>query len=168
MRGRVGTDIGIKLLPVMWVFLCIPRHIHCMFMKYSNGTITQCYAYHYPSLFPVLFLQSLYPFLIQRIFHSLVPTLFLLVRNKLHVYYSSANQELNFLTYGENTICRPSYVHSILTKCVPLFAPVITAVQILALRMFSHAISYLALSQKTVATRFINRPRVSDQTSDTS
>ena len=28
MRGRVGTDIGIKLLPVMWVFLCIPRHIH--------------------------------------------------------------------------------------------------------------------------------------------
>ena len=38
MRGRVGTDIGIKLLPVMWVFLCIPRH-----MKYSNGTITQCY-----------------------------------------------------------------------------------------------------------------------------
>ena len=29
MRGRVGTDIGIKLLPVMWVFLCIPRHVHC-------------------------------------------------------------------------------------------------------------------------------------------
>ena len=23
MRGRIGTDIGIKLLPVMWVFLCI-------------------------------------------------------------------------------------------------------------------------------------------------
>ena len=28
IRGRGGTDIGIKLLPVMWVFLCIPRHIH--------------------------------------------------------------------------------------------------------------------------------------------
>ena len=33
---------------------------HSLLMKYSNGTITQCYAYHYPSLFPVLFLQSLY------------------------------------------------------------------------------------------------------------
>ena len=29
---------------------------HSLFMKYSNGTSTQCYAYHYPSLFPVLFL----------------------------------------------------------------------------------------------------------------
>ena len=34
--------------------------IHPLFMKYSNGTSTQCYAYQYPSLFPVLFLQSLY------------------------------------------------------------------------------------------------------------
>ena len=33
---------------------------HPLFMKYSNGTSTQCYAYHYLSLFPVLFLQSLY------------------------------------------------------------------------------------------------------------
>ena len=33
---------------------------HPLLMKYSNGTITQCYAYHYPSLFPVLFPQSLY------------------------------------------------------------------------------------------------------------
>ena len=33
---------------------------HPLFMKYSNSTSTQCYAYHYPSLFPVLFLQSLY------------------------------------------------------------------------------------------------------------
>ena len=24
-----GTDIGINFLPVMWVCLCIPRHIHC-------------------------------------------------------------------------------------------------------------------------------------------
>ena len=23
------VGIGIKLLPMMWVFLCIPRHIHC-------------------------------------------------------------------------------------------------------------------------------------------
>ena len=34
--------------------------IHPLFMKYSNGTSTQCHAYQYPSLFPVLFLQSLY------------------------------------------------------------------------------------------------------------
>ena len=27
---------------------------HPLFMKYSNGTSTQCYAYHYPRLFPVL------------------------------------------------------------------------------------------------------------------
>ena len=27
----------------------------------------------------------------------------------LHVYYSCANQELNFLTYRENTIRRPMY-----------------------------------------------------------
>ena len=70
MRGRVGTDIGIKLLPVMWVFL----KTHPLFMKYSNGTSTQCYAYHYPcklvscafSTIPIC------PFLIQRIFHLLV------------------------------------------------------------------------------------------------
>ena len=24
-----GMDIGIKLLPVMWLFLCITRYIHC-------------------------------------------------------------------------------------------------------------------------------------------
>ena len=70
-------DIGIKLLPVMWVFLCIYK-IHPLFMKYSNGTSTQCHAYQYRSLFPVLFLQSLYvPF--YEFFHLLVSTLFLLV-----------------------------------------------------------------------------------------
>ena len=29
--------------------------IHSLFMMYSNGTSTQCYAYHYRSLFPVFF-----------------------------------------------------------------------------------------------------------------
>ena len=100
MRGRVGTDIGIKLLPVMWMFLCIQgtstayevlqwcKHtVLCI----SLSQLVSC-AF---STIPIC------PFLIQRIFHSLVPTLFLLVRNKLHVYYSfSANQEVNFLTYG--------------------------------------------------------------------
>ena len=49
------------------VGLSLNSKTHPLFMKYSNGTSTQCYAYHYLSLFPVLFLQS-----IQRIFHSLV------------------------------------------------------------------------------------------------
>ena len=53
--GRVGTDIGIKLLPVM----CFSE-FQDIYIKYSNGTSTQCYANQYPSLFPALFLQSLY------------------------------------------------------------------------------------------------------------
>ena len=63
-RDQIVTcDVGVSL----------HSKTHPLFMKYSNGTSTQYYAYHYPSLFPVLFLQSLYvPFLIQRIFHSLV------------------------------------------------------------------------------------------------
>ena len=70
-RDQIVTcDVGVSL----------HSKTHPLFMKYSNGTSTQYYAYHYPSLFPVLFLQSLYvPFLIQRIFHSLVSTLFLRV-----------------------------------------------------------------------------------------
>ena len=63
-RDQIVTcDVGVSL----------HSKTHPLFMKYSNGTSTQCYAYHYLSLFPFLFLQSLYvPFLIQRIFHSLV------------------------------------------------------------------------------------------------
>ena len=63
-RDQIVThDVGVSL----------HSKTHPLFMKYSNGTSTQCYAYHYPSLFPVLFLQSLYvPFFIQRIFHLLV------------------------------------------------------------------------------------------------
>ena len=42
----VTCDVGVSL----------DSKTHPLFMKYSNGTSTQCYAYHYPSLFPVLFL----------------------------------------------------------------------------------------------------------------
>ena len=42
------------------VVVSLHSKTHPLFMKYSNGTSTQCYAYHYPSLFPVLCLQSLY------------------------------------------------------------------------------------------------------------
>ena len=44
----VTSDVGVSL----------NSKTHPLFMNYSNGTSTQCYAYHYPSLFPVLFLQS--------------------------------------------------------------------------------------------------------------
>ena len=50
-RDQIVTcDVGVSLNSMT----------HPLFKKYSNGTSTQCYAYHYPSLFPVLFLQSLY------------------------------------------------------------------------------------------------------------
>ena len=50
-RDQIVTcDVGVSL----------HSKTHPLFMKYSNGTSTQCYAYHNPSLFPVLFLQSLY------------------------------------------------------------------------------------------------------------
>ena len=59
----------------------VSRHskTHPLFMKYSNGTSTQCYAYHYPSLFPVFFLHSLHVPFNSKNFHSLVSTLFLLI-----------------------------------------------------------------------------------------
>ena len=49
-EGRDGyrtCDVGVSL----------HSKTYPLFMKYSNGTSTQCYAYHYPSLFPVLFLH---------------------------------------------------------------------------------------------------------------
>ena len=50
-RDQIVTcDVGVSL----------HSKIQPLFMKYSNGTSTQCHAYRYPSLFPVLFLQSLY------------------------------------------------------------------------------------------------------------
>ena len=50
-RDQIVTcDVGVSL----------HSKTHPLFMRYINGTSTQCYAYHYPSLFPVLFLQSLF------------------------------------------------------------------------------------------------------------
>ena len=49
-RDQIVTcDVGVSL----------HSKTHPLFMTYSNGTSTQFYAYHYQSLFPVLFLQSL-------------------------------------------------------------------------------------------------------------
>ena len=71
-RDQIVTcDVGVSL----------HSKIHPLFMKYSNGTSTQCHAY-----IPLSELVScafstipICPFLIQRIFRLLVSTLFLLV-----------------------------------------------------------------------------------------
>ena len=92
-RDQIVTcDVGVSL----------HSKTHPLFMKYSKGTSTQCYAYIALSELVSCAFSTIpiCPFLIQRIFHSLISTLFFF---KLHVY-----QELNFLAYGEN-ICRPMY-----------------------------------------------------------
>ena len=53
------TDIGIKLLPAVGVSLLF-RHIHCSCSTVMALLRTPIYIYIYLSLFPVLFLQSLY------------------------------------------------------------------------------------------------------------
>ena len=68
-RDKIVTcDVGVSL----------HSKTHPLFMKYSNSsTSPQCYAYHYPSLFPVLFLQSLYVcFLFKEFFIHLSPFFF--------------------------------------------------------------------------------------------
>ena len=55
-----GTDGYRDQIVTCDVDVSLNSKTYPLFMKYSNGTSTQCYAYHYPSLFPVLFLQSLY------------------------------------------------------------------------------------------------------------
>ena len=71
------------------------RQVNEKFFELKKGiyrdcdTSTQCYAYHYPSLFPVFFLQSLYvPFLIQRIFHSLVAIVSLVYAHSTGISYT--------------------------------------------------------------------------------
>ena len=39
--GGVGTDIGIKLLPMMWVFLCIPRHIFSFLLRSRTQSLIE-------------------------------------------------------------------------------------------------------------------------------
>ena len=52
-EGRKGTDIGCY----MWRgCIYIQRHIHCS----CSTILAYCYAYYCLSLFPILFLQSLY------------------------------------------------------------------------------------------------------------
>ena len=64
-RDQIVTcDVGVSL----------NSKTHPLFMKYSSGT-RQCYAYHYPCYAYISLAFStipICPFLIQRIFHSLV------------------------------------------------------------------------------------------------
>ena len=64
-RDQIVTcDVGVSL----------HSKTHPLFMKYSSSTSTQCYAYHYPSLFSVLFLQSVYvSFSFEKFFIHLSP-----------------------------------------------------------------------------------------------
>ena len=80
-RDQIVTcDVGVSL----------HSKIHPLFMKYSNGTSTQCHAYQYPSLFPVLFLQSL------RIFFIYLSPLFFYLFSCLAITRSClANLKLN-------------------------------------------------------------------------
>ena len=68
----IGTDIEIKLLPVMWAFLCILIKIHPLFMKYSNGTSTQCHAHLYPSFFynPYMPFYYFFMFIVSRLLET--------------------------------------------------------------------------------------------------
>ena len=79
-RDQIVTcDVGVSL----------HSKIHPLFMKYSNGTSTQCHAYQYPSLFPVLFLQSLYvPFNSRNFFIYLSPLFFYLFSCLLYDRFS--------------------------------------------------------------------------------
>ena len=78
-RDQIVTcDVGVSL----------HSKIHPLFMKYSNGRSTQCHAYHYPSLFPVLFLQSLY--VLYNFFIYLSPLFF----TCFLVYYTIVSRQL--------------------------------------------------------------------------
>ena len=84
---RDSSTIGIKLLPVMWVHICIPRHIHCSCSTaMGQRSIDVC--------IPVTKLVScafspipICPFLIQRIFRLLVSTL---VFSQLTCFHNTA------------------------------------------------------------------------------
>ena len=110
-RDQIVTcDVGVSL----------NSKTHPLFMQYSNGTSTQCYAYHYPSLFPVLFLQSLYaPFNSFTCLHSF----FTCLKQIAYLFLLLRQQRIKFPNVQENTI--RSILYSILTKFVPIFAPVL-------------------------------------------
>ena len=83
-RDQIVTcDVGVSL----------HSKTHPLFMKYSKGISTQCYAYIALS--------------------ELVSCAFSTIPICMFITPSPP-------TYGENTYCRPIYVHSILTKCMPL------------------------------------------------
>ena len=46
-RNGYRDQIVIMLHSVMWVCLCIAKHIHCLCI------IALCYVYYYPSMFPL-------------------------------------------------------------------------------------------------------------------
>ena len=94
--------------------------VYPLFMKYRWYKHTVLCIPVYPTLFPVLLLQSLYvPF------RLLVSTLFYL----WHIYYVIVSLKLNFLTYRRIQTAGLCTQYTNLPYCVPLLAKVLTAVQ---------------------------------------
>ena len=88
-RDQIVThDVGVSL----------HSKTHPLFMKYSNGTSTVLCISLSELVSCAFSTIPICPFLIPRIFHLLVSTLFLLQIACEH-----------FLWSGENTICRPMY-----------------------------------------------------------
>ena len=113
-----GTDIGIKLLPVMWECLCIPRHIHCS----CSMVMAQVHSVMHISIPTcLLFLQSLYvpfnfsftclrSFFIWIDYDPLLPTL------------NWKYKKLNFLTYiGEYNLLSYAYFYSLASTLFTCF-----------------------------------------------
>ena len=102
-RDQIVThDVGVSL----------HSKTHPLFMKYSNGTSTVLCISLSELVSCAFSTIPICPFLIPRIFHLLVSALFFLLQIACEYLWS-----------GENTICiNYAYVHSILTKRVPLFA----------------------------------------------
>ena len=127
-RDQIVThDVGVSL----------HSKTHPLFMKYSNGTSTCSLSELVSCAFSTI---PICPFLIPRIFHLLVSTLFLL---QIACYGPGRIQSVGLCTQYTNEMCAPfATVLNCSTDCSP--QNVLTCI--------------LALDQETVATRF-NRLR---------
>ena len=126
MRGRVGTDIGIKLLPVMWVFLCIPRYIHCswstvMAQAHSvmHTSIRACFLCFFYNPYMSLFNSK-------NFFIYLSPLFFYLFSCLLHDRFSPTWNWTNARSVGQctqyiNVLCSPC--HTVLTAVATVSSP---------------------------------------------
>ena len=120
MRGRVGTDIGIKLLPVMWVFLCIPRHIHFYEVQqwynhtvlYMHITIRPCFLCFFYNPYMSLFNSKNFSFTCPHSFFTCskqIACLLLLLRQPRSEFPNLRGkiQSVGLCTQYTNEMCAP-------------------------------------------------------------